>query len=436
MTKKSLLLIQIVSLWIISLSIGLSTAQTQTDNKVLWIKIDGTITQATADFVDIAIRYSNQGSYSAILLNLNTPGGLLDSTFSIIDKMQSSNVPVMAYVFPPGGNAWSAGTYILMASDYAAMAPYTVIGSAQPVSGLTPITDEKIINALVEKMGNFASLHGRNETQAERFVTHNDNLNPDGALSFHVIEAISTSPPELMEKADGAKVNTLHGEKFLNTKDAELVEFKPGPRTVLLQILSDPTISSLLITLGIFAVLLGLSAPGWGAEVLGGVMLILGLIGTGFNVNYGALLLLIMGVGLMLIEVYTHGHGVAGIGGAIIMGMGAILLVSNPPAPLLVSSEWFTTFLFTVLGVIAIVAIFFGLLAYKVIMIRRKKPTFDKFPSGHGRTIDSIGAGEPGFIIIEGEFWSATSKNSIDANKEVKVVGKDGYKLIVEEVKD
>jgi len=138
----------------------------------------------------------------------------------------------------------------------------------------------------------------------------------------------------------------------------------------------------------------------------------------------------------MLIEVYTHAHGVAGIGGAMIMGMGAILLVSTPPSPLLVSSEWFTTFLFTVLGVIAVVAIFFGLLAYKVMVIRRKKPTLDKLPSGYGRTVDSIKPGEPGYIIIEGEYWLAISNDPIDANKEVKVVGKDGYKLIVEEVKD
>ncbi|MCP8321976.1 MAG: nodulation protein NfeD, partial [archaeon] len=310
------------------------------------------------------------------------------------------------------------------------------IGSAQPVSGLTPITDEKIINALVAKMRSFAELHARNETQAVRFITHNDNLLPDRALSFHVIEAIASSPSELLEMADGIKVNTSHGEKVLNTKGAELVEFTPGPRTILLQILSDPTVSSLLITLGIFAILLGLSSPGWGAEVLGGVMLILGLIGTGFNVNYGALLLLIIGAGLMLIEVYTHAHGVAGIGGAIIMSIGAVLLVSTPPSPLLVSSEWFTTFLFIVLGVIAVVAIFFGLIAYKAIMIRRKKPVLDKFPSGYGRTVDNIKPGELGYIIIDGEYWSATSNIPIDAGKEVKVVGKDDHKLIIEEVKN
>ncbi|MCP8320463.1 MAG: nodulation protein NfeD [archaeon] len=436
MSKKSLLITQIMALWIVSLSIGLSITQEQTDNRVLWIKIDGTITQATSDFVDIAINHANEEAYSVIFLTLNTPGGILDSTLDIIDKMQSSNVPIIAYVYPSGGNAWSAGTYILMASDYAAMAPYTIIGSAQPVSGLTPITDEKTINALVEKMKSFAKLHGRNETQVARFITHNDNLDPDRALSYHVIEAIASSPSELLEKADGAKVNTLRGEKSLNIKGAELVEFTPGLRTILLQILSDPTISTLLITLGILAILLGLSAPGWGAEVLGGVMLILGLIGAGFNVNYGALLLLIIGVGLMLIEVYTHAHGVAGIGGGIIMSIGAILLVSTPSAPLLVSSEWFTTFLFTVLGVIAVVTIFFGLIAYKVIMIRRKKPTLDKFPSGYGRAVDNIRPGESGYIIIDGEYWLATSNTPINAGEEVKVVGKDGYKLIIKEAKN
>ncbi|MEM3382567.1 MAG: nodulation protein NfeD [Nitrososphaerales archaeon] len=436
MKRKILLITPIMALWIISFSIGFSIAKEQMENKVLWVKIDGTITQATADFVNIAINHANEGGYSAILLTLNTPGGLLDSTLNIIDKMQSSNVPIIAYVYPPGSNAWSAGTYILMASDYAAMAPYTIIGSAQPISGLTPITDEKIINALIAKMESFAKLHGRNETQAIRFITHNDNLDSYKALSSHVIEAIALNPYELLEIADGKKVNTLHGEKVLNTKDVNLVELTPGPRTILLQILSDPTISTLLITLGILAILLGLSSPGWGAEVLGSVMLILGLIGTGFNVNYGALFLLIIGAGLVLIEVYSHAHGVAGIGGVIIMSIGAILLVSVPPAPLLVSSEWFTAFLFTILGIIAVITIFFGVIAYKVIKIRKKKPVLDKFPSGYGRTVDSIKPGEYGYIIINGEYWLATSKTPINAGKEVKVIGNDGHKLIIEEVYD
>lgn len=436
MKRKILLITLVIALWIISFSIGSSTVQGQTYNKVLWVKIDGTITQATADFVDIAINHANKEGYSAILLTLNTPGGFLDSTLNIIDKMQSSNVPVIAYVYPPGANAWSAGTYILMASDYAAMAPYTIIGSAQPISGLTPITDEKIINALVAKMESFAKLHGRNETQSTRFITHNDNLDADKALSFHVIEAIASTPSELLEIANGKKVNTLYGEKLLNTKDANLVELTPGPRTMLLKILSDPTISTLLITLGMLAILLGLSSPGWGAEVLGSVMLILGLIGTGFNVNYGALFLLIIGAGLVLIEVYTHAHGFAGIGGVIIMSIGAILLASAPPAPLLVSSGWFTTFLFTILGVMAVFAIFFGVIIYKVIMIRKKKPMLDKFPSGYGRTVDNIKPGEYGYIIINGEYWLATSKTPINQGKEVKVIGNDGYRLVIEEVKD
>lgn len=418
--------------WIIVLSLALGTAQGQTP-QVLHISIDETITSATADYVEEAIAEADKRGYDAILLTINTPGGLADATFAITDGITGSEVPFITFVYPIGGGAWSAGTYILMASDYAAMAPFTLIGSAQPISGLTPVNESKIINAFAGRMGEFAKMHERNGTQARRFVTHNDNLDPEEALRHHVIEAIATTPAELLEKADGVTVRAQYDPKVLRTKGASLRDYAPSPGNLLLRIVSDPMIATLLITIGLLAIVLGLSSPGWGVEVLGIIMLILGLIGSGFNVNYGALLLIAVGVVLILIEVYSSAHGAAAIGGVIVMTLGAILLVGSPPEPgFFVSPEWFTTFLAVVLGVMAVFGAFFGFLAYKVIIVRKKKPVIGKIPKGYGRTTESIKPGEPGYVMIEGEYWSAVSRVPIDAGKKVRVVGKDGPRLIIE----
>jgi membrane-bound ClpP family serine protease len=245
-------------------------AQQQDDNgnasrTILWVDVKDFISSGTAEDISTAIQSTSSSStagspspFSAVILALDTPGGSLDATLSIIDSIQQSQVPVIGYVYPQGKSAWSAGTIILLATDYAAMAPVTTIGSAQPVQGTQPVNDTKVINAVAEKAVSLAELHERNVTQAARFITHNDNLTPEKAMERNVIEALAASPQELLAITDGVTVTTLNGQKILHTADAEIIRYESSLRTQLVNFLSNPLIATTLMTIGFFAVIYGL----------------------------------------------------------------------------------------------------------------------------------------------------------------------------------
>jgi membrane-bound serine protease (ClpP class) len=402
------------------------------DRKVLWVQLNEPITAASAENIAAAVQEAATGKYNAMLISLDTFGGSADSTFKIIDGMQSSSVPVIGYVYPAGKHALSAGTVILMASDYAAMAPYSTIGSSQPVIGTEPTNETKFVNAIVEKLDTLAELHGRNSTQVARFVTENDNLTAEEALQNHVIEDIAEGPDDLLAEAHGAKVKTLAGEVVLDTLDAQLVKYEPSLRVSLLRILSDPIISTTFLSIGILALILGLSSPGFGAEVLGAVLLILGLIGQGFDVNWAALALMGIGAGLLVFELHVHGFGIIGVGGVIVLAAGMALLVAQPVTPMLVptvrSAEIITTLSLLLIPFIGL----FGFLMYKAYRATRIKKVFTRYPTGKGRAVDDISPDKEGYVVIGGEYWKAKGTVHIKAGGIVKAVEDKGGILSVE----
>jgi membrane-bound serine protease (ClpP class) len=256
---------------LLNLSIELLSGQFENDvkKKVLWVDVKGFISSATSENIATAIEQASsssnyQGYYSAIILALDTPGGSLDATLSILETMQKSVIPIITYVYPEGKSAWSAGTIILIAGDYAAMAPVTTIGSAQPVLGNQPVNDTKTINAVKEKAVSLSELHGRNTTQTARFITHNDNLTPEKALDRKIIETIAENPQDLLKKAHNSTVTTKKGVKVLDISDAEIVKHEPTLRVILVDILSNPLISTTFMTIGFFALIFGFTSPGFG----------------------------------------------------------------------------------------------------------------------------------------------------------------------------
>src|ERR687897_2467782 len=308
----SLLLIILIS----NLILGSLAGQSGNDvkKKVLWVDVKDFISSATSENIAAAIEQASssssssnnvQGEYSAIILGLDTPGGSLDATLDILESMQKSPIPIITYVYPPGKSAWSAGTIILLTGDYAAMAPVTTIGSAQPVVGNQPLNDTKIVNAVKEKVVSVSELHGRNVTQATRFITHNDNLTPEKALERNVIEAVAASPEELLAKADGVTVTTFSGQKVLHTADAQIIRYESSLRTQLVNFLSNPLIATTFMTIGFFVLIYGITSPGFGGEIAGAVLIILGLLGQGLDINWGAFALLALGIGLVAYELYN-----------------------------------------------------------------------------------------------------------------------------------
>jgi membrane-bound serine protease (ClpP class) len=182
----------------------LSLALTYDTNQIIFIKIEDAITPATKEFIQETYNFALSIKAQAIIVLLNTPGGQLDATMKIVEIMDRSEIPWIVYVYPEGSKAWSAGAFILMGSHIAVMAPYTIIGSAQPVSyspfeGSTPIENEKIINALSAFIAEEARMHNRNATAAELFVKKNLNLNAEEALKFKVIDFIASDINELLK---------------------------------------------------------------------------------------------------------------------------------------------------------------------------------------------------------------------------------------------
>jgi len=411
-------------------------ADAQSSN-VLVVEITDTIDQSSVEILAESMQQAKNQSSQAIILLLDTPGGGLQQTFDIADLIHNSQIPVIGYVYPSGSAAWSAGTFILISTHIAAMADHTIIGSCQPVEvgieGTKVINDSKIINALVEWIKERANMYGRNETIAENFIRKNLNLNATLACEYGVVEFVSSSIDQLLDDIDGANVTTSSGNITLHTKDAEKVMYSPSPKIQIMKIISNPILTSLLLMLGIFALIFGISSPGFGAEVFGVIAILLSLVGSGFAISTLSIIFIIIGCLLLIIEIFvTPGFGVIGIGGITCLAIGSIFLVPNyPNREWLISMEYMETAIVISLVVIVLIAIFFVFLLYKVLQIRNKKRAIGVFIGEKARTIDRITPGEPGYVRFKGEYWQARSDTTIEKNTKVVIVDKDESVLIV-----
>jgi len=399
------------------------------EEKVLVLEIAGAITPASDNLIADAIEKAETGNFEALLITLDTPGGGLEETQIIIKAIENTTVPVIGYV-PVSGKAWSAGTLILMGTDIAAMAPFTVIGSAQPVQisaeGTKPIEDEKIINALVKFSTETARKHGRNETFAEEVITKNRNLNDEEALEEGVIEYRAPSVSDLLDQVDGQVVK---GRK-LQTANAGIETYKPPFPISFLNLISNPVLSSLLLTIGLYGIIFGISNPGAGAEIFGIIAIVLGLIGTGFDINIAAFFLIIVGIGLLILELNSPGFGVFGLAGFISLVIGSIFLV-----PLggenIYTPEFRRLLTLTVVTPTIVFGLFLVFAIYKVAETRAKKPVIGAIVGDTARTIDPIGPKSQGYVRYKGEYWKARSEEEIGTEEEVEIIGKEMEVLLV-----
>jgi membrane-bound serine protease (ClpP class) len=400
------------------------------------LRIEGTITPATAIYVEEGLRHASYVRASAVILILNTPGGLLDSTIRILDLMEQSDVPVIAYVYPPGSaRAWSAGTYILVGSHVAAMASHTIIGSCQPVDFMgQPINDTKHINALVKLMETKAEERGRNVTVAKKFIIENLNLKADEAYKLGITDV----PPvdglrELLNLVNGMEVKTKAGIVKLETLNADVVEYNPSLRVAVLTVISDPQIAYILMTVGLLALIFGLASGVYPSAIVGAIMTILGIIGLGATpLSLGSLLLIALGLILLLVEALTPGFGLFGISGIISLALGALLVIAFEPMRWVVSPEWIGAFVWIIVAITAPIAAFAAFMAYKVIEVRRRKPFLGTVVGEVAEAIDNMDEGGEGFVIFRGELWMARALKKVAKGSKVRIVAKEGPRLIVE----
>jgi membrane-bound serine protease (ClpP class) len=421
-------------------------AAAQTAGRVLVTDINGAIGVATTRQITRAIEATQQQNASALIVRLDTPGGLVSATRDIIKEMIASPVPIVIYVAPSGARAASAGTFITYAAHIAAMAPGTNIGAATPVqlggvpglprpnekeggkqSGETA-SERKAINDVVAMLRSLAQLRGRNTEWAEKAVREAATLTAEEARKEGVIDVIAGSLADLLAQIDGRTVKVDGGEKTLATRNATQVAYEPDWRTKLLAAVSDPNIAFILLMIGFYGVILEFWHPGTFAPgVIGGISLILAMIGLSMlPVHYGALALLLLGIALMIGEAFTPGTAILGAGGLVAFVVGAIFLFEGTGWDIEIAISWPVIF-----GTAATTAaLMFGIVGAAV-KARNKKATTgaEEMIGMRARVVDWNGTS--GTVRAHGEIWAARSGQPLEPEEAVQVTGREGLTLIV-----
>ncbi len=408
------------------------------EGAVVVIEVGGTITAGQLHYLKRQIEESVEQGAQLMVVILNTPGGLVDATMEINRAFLNARIPIAVLVAPSGAIAASSGAFIVLSADIAAMAPGTTIGAAHPVAlspeGTIP-ADEKTTLFLAEHLRSLARAKGRPLEIAEKFVTENLTLNSWDALELGVIEYLVSDLDELLAELDGLEVEKQGRSYTLSTAGAVLRRGEMNLREKLQNWLSDPQIAFLLLMLGVLGIYFGLNAPGtFVPEVIGGILLVMGIYGIGlFDTNTAGIVLLILGIGLIIAEIFTAGFGVLGIGGAVCLLAGAILLPFEP----LMAAEWYASFRLTVFGVVIGITILALLIAQRVIVSRRKwKGGSPYFKPVKGVAVSEIAP--EGMIKARGELWKARSHDGsgIAVGTEVEVIRAETLTLWVRPVKD
>ncbi|MEM1984015.1 MAG: nodulation protein NfeD [Candidatus Korarchaeum sp.] len=402
-------------------------------NRVLVTNLTGYISPATVEQIKLAVATAESG-YSALVLQINTFGGQADATFSIVEVLLSSKVPVIGYVYPQGGQALSAGTYILLATDYAVMSPYSTIGSAQPVVGYTPLNESKYLNAYSAKMRSYAAMHGRNETAAELLVRSNVNLMAEEALKVGLVESVEPSLDSLLRRANGKVVRRGDLTLKLEVYPASVEYLQTNPRIEIMKYLSDPLLSSILFSIGFMMLIVGISSPGWGAELAGMVLILLAVIGMGVSVDLVSLILLAIAASLFIAEIKKGLHGLGALSSTGLLILAILLMVGSPWRPTLVPSSWMIDTLLRLVISVGGVGLIISLVFVKAIASILRRGPISWIPTGRGVAVDDIPPGGTGYVRVSGELWKATSEEEIRRGDSVEVVGRKDNVLIVKRV--
>ena len=406
------------------------SASDGSNGSVLVVELQGAITPASDDIVLAAIGEAEAKEALALMILLRTPGGGLTETTEILRLMEMTKLPVIGFVYPEDAFAWSAGTIILISCDVAAMAPHTIIGSAQPVQlsptgGTVPVNDSKTTNAIVALIEEKARKHGRNTTAAREFVVSNLNLNADEARNYSVVEYIAASPEDLLNQINGSRVKNA----TMITAGAKVEYFEPPLNLQFQSLLSDPTIAGLLMLIGLYAIIFGLSSPGLGAEVFGVTALAMGLIGLGFNVNIGAIFLILLGLGLILAELHSQTFGILAVAGLICVVVGSILFVPTSFPQWYVPGDYQQSMALALILPSLILGLFLAFAIYKVAQARFAPLVNDRF---EGEVAEAIERLDPnGYVLFQGEYWRAEAEEPVEKGERVMVVAKAGTKLQV-----
>lgn len=404
------------------------TAQT-----VLSVKIDGTINPASADFIHNSIIKAENEKAECLIIHLTTPGGLLKSTRMIVGDILASKVPVVVYVSPGGAQAGSAGVFITLAANVAAMAPGTNIGAAHPVSMQGPadsIMSRKTTNDAAAFIRTIAEKRKRNIQWAEEAVRESVSITEKEALDKHVIDFIANNDRELLNQIDEKQIEMASGTKTLHTKNARTELYEMGMPEKILNIISDPNIAYLLMMLGFFGVMFELFNPG---AILPGIVGVISLVLAFYSmqtlpINYAGLALIIFAIVLFLLEVKIMSHGMLAIGGVVSLLLGSMMLVRTN-LPLESAGISYSI----IIASAAVTALFFLVLIGAGLKAQRAKPVtgIDGLIGETGETLGLINV--TGTVRVHGEVWNAESvSGAMSQGEKIRVTGIKDLKLFVQ----
>lgn len=393
---------------------------------------EGVINPVAAEYIHDALAFAQHEEAQALIIRLDTPGGLDTSMRLIIKDFTGSPIPVIVYVYPSGGRAASAGVFITMAAHVAAMSPGTNIGAAHPVAlggEMDKTMKEKVENDSVAYIKSIAEQRGRNAKWAEDAVRKSVSVTEKEALQLKVIDLVADDLQALMEKLDGRQVSLGTGSVPLHTKGAAIREFPMGWRLEMLKALSDPNIAYLLMTVGMIGLLAELYNPG---AILPGIVGAISLILAFYSfqslpVNYAGILLLLLGVVLFILEASVTSYGLLAIGGAISMVLGSLMLIKTE-APFLQISWSVILPVVTLVTALSLVIVGSGVRA-----MRRRPLTGSEGMVGLVGTVRTPLDPE-GKVFVRGELWDAKSSEPLQPGDQVEVVGMEGLKLRVKPV--
>ena len=406
------------------------------DRHVEVIVVDAGINPATADFIHESLFTGARDGAQALIIELDTPGGLLDSTKFIVKDLLGAPLPVIVYIAPSGAGAASAGVFVTMAANLAAMAPGTNIGAAHPVGG----QGENIGGDMREKVENFAASlsktiaqeRGRNVEWAEKAVRESVSITEQEALQLHVVDIVATNLDDLLRQADGREVSIKGATVRLDLAGAEIVRKEMSFKQKFLNVLANPNVAYLLMMAGVLGLYVEFTHPGvFFPGIAGGICLVLGLTALQvLPINYSGLALVVLGIALLVSELFLPSFGVLGVGGIVAFVIGSLLLFDTPESNLTVDPNI----------VYAAAATFGGFtlwVSYLVVRSQRRKPALGQegLLGEIGEVRQRIGSGAAtGKIFVHGEYWNAVADDPIEVGERAEVVAVNGMRLTVRPV--
>ncbi len=403
--------------------------------EILLLKVEGVINPPHAEYITKGIKKAHEIKAEALIIQLDTPGGLDSSMRDIIKEMLNSEIPIIVYVAPKGARAASAGAFITLAAHIAAMSPGTNIGAASPVAmggeKMDKTLAEKIMNDAVAYIKAIAKERGRNEQWAELAVRKGISSTETEALKKGVIDLLAEDLKTLLKEIHGKKVKTSIGEKVINTKDSKVSETEMSFRLKFLNFLSNPNIAYILLMIGIYGIIFELSNPGAiFPGVIGAVSLILAFYSLQtLPINYAAAGLILLGIILFVLELKFTSYGLLTLGGIVCFVLGSIMLFDT-------ANPLFKLSLSVIIPVAIVTALFFAVLLRLAYKAHKRKPVtgVEELMGMKGYAKEDFVSGK-GLVMVHGELWQAISDEEIKKDEEVIVEKVEGLTLKVRKIK-